>query len=497
MVMRQPVVFGVGQLTNRATAPAAVREPLDLMVAAARRAAADAGIGARLAEVDELTVVNIISRAYADPAGMLAARLGMQPARRVYTAIGGNSPQWRVNETAARIARGEVRLALIVGAEAVGGLQLARKTGVKLQWAEAGTPETVGDMRWGNNAVEQQHQAQMPTSIYPLFENALRAHRGWTLERHRAHLGALCARFAAVAKDNPNAWFRDGKSAADISTVSETNRLIAWPYPKFMNAIIAVDQSAALLMADRDTALQLGVAPEKLVHLVGCGDATDHWFISDRANFWSSPALSRAGASALAQARLDLAQIDAFDIYSCFPSAVQISADMLGLALDDARPLTVTGGLPYHGGPGNNYVTHSIAQMVEHLRARPGSRGLVTGVGWYLTKHAVGVYQSAPPTHPFERADPSLDQTAIDAEPHPQLAVEASGSASVETYTVVHDRDGAPALGIVVGRLADGRRCWANVREAQTLAAMEQREFIGVAGQVRHDPTTQTNVFEP
>lgn len=497
MSVRQPILVGVGQFTNRAADVGEVLEPLALMVEASRRAAADAGIADRLREIDELTVINIISRSYQDPCGLLAERLGISPRDRFYTAIGGNSPQWRVNETAARIARGEVRLALIAGAEAVAGAQLARRAGVKLEWAPTGSPEMVGDSRWGNNDVEQRHQVLMPIAVYPLFENALRARRCWSLAEHRTHLGTLCARLAAVARDNPYAWFRDGKSAEEITTVSNNNRMIGFPYPKFMNAIIAVDQAAALLLTDTETARELGIDEERWVYLVGCGDATDHWFVSDRVDYASSPAIRAAGAAALAQARLSIDEIDLFDVYSCFPSAVQIGADMLGIGLDDPRPLTVTGGLPYHGGPGNNYVTHSIATMVERLRQQRGARGLVTGVGWYLTKHAVGIYQSAPPAHPFERADPRTYQATIDAEPHPVLAAEADGPATVETYTVTHDRDGAPALGIIVARLADGRRCWANVTDPDTLAAMEREEWVGARGVVRHDAATGVNTFAP
>ena len=494
MAARQPILVGVGQLTHRAADPSEVMEPLDMMAEASRRAAADAGIG--LGEVDELTVINSISRSYADPAGFLAERLGCAPRQRIYTAMGGNSPQWRVNETAERIARGEVRLALIAGAEAMAGLAMARKAGVKLAWAPEGHPQTVGDSRWGNNEVEQRHHAQMPTAVYPLFENALRAARGWSIARHREHLGSLCAGLAAVAKDNPYAWFRDGKTAAEITTVTDANRMIGWPYPKYMNAIIAVDQAAALLLTDTETARALRIPPEKWVYVVGCGDATEHWYVSERVDFSSAPAIRAAGAAALAQARLAIGDIDYFDLYSCFPCAVQLGADMLGIGLDDPRPRTVAGGLPYHGGPGNNYVSHAIACMVERLRARPGSRGLVTGVGWYLTKHAVGVYQSAPPPHPFARVDAQRTQAAVDAEPHPPLAEAADGAATVETYTVTHDRDGNPAQGIVVARLADGRRCWANLTDRAVLERIEREELIGATGTVTHDAGARTNRFE-
>jgi len=494
MAARQPILVGVGQLTHRAAAPAEVMEPLELMAEAARRAAADAGIG--LAEIDEITVINCISRHYADPAGFLAERLGCTPRRTIYTAMGGNSPQWRVNETAERIARGEVRLALIAGAEAMAGLALARKAGVKLTWAAEGHPEMVGDSRWGNNEVEQRHHAQMPTAVYPLFENALRAARGWSIARHREYLGQLCAGLAAVAKDNPYAWFRDGKSAAEITTVTDANRLISWPYPKYMNAIIAVDQAAALLLTDTETARRLGIPAEKWVYVTGCGDATEHWYVSDRVNFSTVPAIRAAGAAALQQAKLSVGDVDYFDLYSCFPCAVQLGGDMLGVGVDDARPRTVAGGLPYHGGPGNNYVTHAIACMVDRLRATPGARGLVTGVGWYLTKHAVGVYQSAAPQHAFERVDPKTTQAVVDAEPHPTLAESADGDATVETYTVSHDREGNPAIGIIVARLGDGRRCWANLAQRDVLERSEREELIGAAGRITHDAGSGINRFD-
>ena len=493
---RQPILVGVGQLANRAADPREVMEPLEMMAVTARLAVEDAEIAAHLREIDSLTVINVITRPYADPTRFLAERLGIQPTGRVYTSMGGNSPQWRINETADRIARGEVRLALIAGAEAMHGAQLARRAGVKLDWAEAGSPDTVGDSRWGNNDVEQRHHAQMPTNVYPLFDNALRATRGWSIAQHRAYLARLCARMAAVARDNPHAWFRDGKSADDIGTVSAANRMIAFPYPKFMNSILAVDQAATLLMTDVDTARALGIPERKWIYVRGCGDAVDHWFVSERVNFWSSPAIRVAGQRALAQARLEIGQIDLFDLYSCFPSAVQIGADMLGIPVDDPRPLTVTGGLPYHGGPGNNYSTHAVASMVERLRATPGATGLVSGVGWYLTKHAVGVYSSAPPEHPFVREDPKQYQHVVDEEPHPELAVAADGAASVESYTVQHDRDGHPAVGIIVARLSDGRRCWANSTDTALLQRVEEHEFIGQQGRVRHHEPDGVNLFE-
>jgi acetyl-CoA C-acetyltransferase len=482
-----PVIVGVGQLTNRATDASEILEPLEMMARCAEEAEADAA--ARLIPaIDSITVINLISHPYADPAGQLASRLGSHPAENLSTSMGGNSPQWRVNETADRIARGEISLALIAGAEAFHAHKIARRDGVDLRWGRKGEPGTVvGDTRGGSNDVERAHQAQLPIRIYPLFENALRAARGIDVDEHRQLLGTLCSGLSRVAADNPHAWFRRQRSAAEITADSPDNRMICFPYRKYMNAIMAVDQAAAILLTSTERARELGIPESRWVYVRGCGDAHDHWFVSDRVDFHSSPAIRLAGRRALEQAGIDSSQIDFADFYSCFPSALQIGARMLGFPDDGSVDLTVTGGLPYHGGPGSNYTTHAIAQLVGRLRAATEARfGLATGVGWYMTKHSVGIYSNQPPAGPWSRQDVAADQATLDAEPHPPLRIRASGPATVETYTVAHDRQGAPDFGIAAVRLEDGSRAWANIADRDALAAAETNELVGAGGRVAH-----------
>jgi acetyl-CoA C-acetyltransferase len=166
---------------------------------------------------------------------------------------------------------------------------------------------------------------------------------------------------------------------------------------------------------------------------------------------------------------------------------------MLEIPLDGSRELTVTGGLPFFGGPGNNYSMHAIASMMALLRARPGAMGLVTANGWYLSKHATGVYSTrAPePGQPVAPAEPA--RASPDAVP---LALEAAGSATIETYTVVFGRDGGPSRGIVVGRLRDGRRFLANTPEAPDVAeALAATDAIGLEGVASH--SGGVNLFDP
>jgi len=186
-----------------------------------------------------------------------------------------------------------------------------------------------------------------------------------------------------------------------------------------------------------------------------------------------------------------------FDLYSCFPSAVQMGLDALGMTPDDPRPLTVTGGLPYAGGPGNNYVMHSVATMVQRLRESPGEYGLVTGLGWFSTKHSAGVYSTRLPQGDWRRADPTVDQREVDAMDSPPFVAQAEGDATVETYTVVFNREGEPEQGIVIGRLNSGAgpRFFANTPpDRDLMLAMTRKEFVGARGRVHSQDGR--NLFE-
>ena len=172
------------------------------------------------------------------------------------------------------------------------------------------------------------------------------------------------------------------------------------------------------------------------------------------------------------------------DLYSCFPSAVEIGCAEMGIAEDDPRGLTITGGLPYFGGPGNNYVTHSIAEMIQRVRAAPGAKGLVTANGNYVTKQSAGVYSTEPTTKPFQPKDPKIYQAEINAGKGPDVTETPSGAANVETYAVMHDRKG-PSFAILFGRQSDGRRFIANTPDDPTLLAdMCSRDYLGAGGNV-------------
>jgi acetyl-CoA C-acetyltransferase len=442
-------------------------------------------------------VVNILSWSYSDAPGMLATRVGAEASHTVYSPIGGETPQRLINETAQAIVDGRVRLTLLAGVEVMESRRLARKLDEKLPW-ERGTPQRVdGENRPGFTETEARHGAATPTRVYPLFENAIRAHLGLSVEEHRVRLGDLCSRFASVAAGNPHAWFPEARTAEEIATVRPDNRMVGFPYPKLMNAIMEVDQAAAVIMTGSETARELGIPEDRWVYVHGCGDAIEKWFVSERVNYHSSPAIRAATQRALGTAGIGADDIAMFDIYSCFPSAVQMGLDALGVKPNDPRPPTVTGGLPYAGGPGNNYVMHSVATMVRRLRESPGAYGLITGLGWFATKHSAGVYGARQPEGDWQRTDPAVDQREVDAMDSPPFVEQAEGDAIVETYTVIFNRDGEPEQGIVIGRLDNGAssRFFANTPpDRELMLAMTRDEFVGRRGRVRLEDGR--NVFE-
>jgi acetyl-CoA C-acetyltransferase len=497
---RTPVVVGVGQVDQR-VGPEAAREPIALFADAVRAATDDTGRAAEvLARVDTVAAVQIVSWPYADPGARVAAALGIEPRRTVVSTVGGNSPQLLVNELAAEIAAGECDVVVIGGAESMHARWRARREPrVHLEWpVDDGVPcaRVIGDPRSGTNDVEQAHFAVAPTHIYPLFETALRAAAGRTVAEHQQATGALWAEFAAVAATNPHAWSRVAYSADEIVTPTAENRMVVFPYTKRMCANIDVDQGAALVLCSYEAARAMGIADARMVFLHAGADAHDHWFVTERAALAEAPAIGVAVRAALGAAGFGVDDVARFDLYSCFPSAVQMSMHAIGLpcpAGGDARPLTVTGGLGFAGGPVNNYPTHGIAAMVDALRADSGSVGLTTALGWYATKHSVGVWSSVPPER-FVRVDPAGTQAEADALPRREPAGLVEGSFTVEATSVVIERDGTPALAIVAGLLPDGRRALANTRDPDVMLDLTAHAWEGRTVKVTNDGTTNNLV---
>lgn len=458
---------------------------MSLMEEAARAADADAG-GRALAQVDAVQVVGFISWSYSDPAATLAERLRIDPPEKVSTTAGGSTPQWLVNQAAERIARGELRGVLVVGAEALDSARRAEKEGIELDRRGAASQGTViGDTRTPLHDAEINGRVVAPAQIYPMFEQTLAAKAGRTPDEQRAWLGSLMAPFTEVAATHPDhAWFPAARTPAELSEVTSDNRMIAEPYPKHLNSILQVDMGAAILLLSAEAAEEAGVPKDRRVFCWAGASAEDVYLVAQRPDLDRSVGLAVTAEALLSAAGTDIDAVGHLDLYSCFPCAVQMAAEAFGIGLDDPRGLTVTGGLPYFGGPGNNYVTHSIGMLCERLRADPGALGLVTGLSWYMTKHSAGLYSMQPPPNGWRLADTSAAQARIDATAL-EVAEGAEGTATVDMFTVEHDRDRGPVRAPVYATLADGRRIMAQAADASMAADISGTSIIGARIRVR------------
>ncbi len=466
-----PVVVGVGQYQQRPSDPAVALEPIDLLATAARAAVSDTGATRDIVgDIDTIGIVAMVSWPYPDPGSLLGDRINAtKVSRTVLTTTGGNSPELLMHEIAQDILRGKSKIVLIGGAECIYTRRRAMSTDrVHLDWTIDERPacsEVIGDDRPGNNANEIEHHADIPISVYPLLETALRSSNHQTIEDHQKSVSELWTTFAAVAANNPDAWLRSAHTASEIRTVNESNRMINFPYPKLMCANIIVDQAAAVIICSYETAQAYGVSEEKMVFPLAGADAHDHYYFSERASLDTSPAIKEISRAALNGAGVGIDDISHFDLYSCFPAAVQISMSAMGLgAPRDTRPLTLTGGLGFAGGPANNYSMHGIAKMVEACRANPGSMGLLHALGWYATTHSIGIYSTTPPKNSFVRVDTKISQAVVDAQPKRVSLATYVGEATIESTSVPFNREGEPEIAIVTLLTPEGARVLANTR---------------------------------
>lgn len=474
--LRTPVLIGTGQVLQRAEGLNDARDPVALMVEAITLAASDAGLSS-VPNPDAIRVVSLLSWKYGNPAHFIASDLGLSPRELGLSAMGGNTPQTLVNTASRQILAGELDLVILTGGETTRTRSRYNKAGLTPDWRTTDiAPVPVSEDLTMNMPEELARKIMMPIQIYPLFETALRAQAGRSVADHQVHISELYARFSAVAATNPNAWSKKQYSAEEIRTVSETNRMIGFPYPKLMNSNNDVDMSAALILCSAEKATALGVPRDRWIFPQSGSDAHEHAFISHRNHFYDTPAIELAGCRVLELAGLSINDIDLVDLYSCFPSAVQLGAKSLGLDINGQ--LTRTGGLQFGGGPWNNYVMHAIATVASELRSGVGATGLVWANGGYTTKHAFGVYATTPPKNGFAYDYP---QDQIDALPRRSLAspADAAGEMTIEGYSVMHDREGNPERSIASCILADGRRAWADTTDVGIGHDMCINEWVG------------------
>ncbi len=488
---RTPVLVGVGQFTERIDDPDyRGMSAVELATEAARAAIADTGadtstVAASIEVFAGLRQFEICTPFGKPPLGAsdnylrsVAQRVGADPARAILEPIGGSGPQKLVNEFAAAIAGGDTEVVLVLGSENGSTLRTFKGRDDKPDHSE-----TVGgqleDRGYGFEQYMSEYTAKHGLTgapvQYGLLDNARRARLGLSVDEYRLRMAELFAPFTKVAAKNPFSASPVERSVDEIRTVTGDNRMICDPYPRLLVARDQVNQGAAVLMMSVAAAQRLGIAEDKWVYLYGHADQTEQDLL-DRADLGVSISAKQAVAEALRVAGIGIDAVTTFDLYSCFPFPVFAVCDAFGIATDDPRGFTLTGGLPYFGGPGNSYSLHGIAETVAEMRAEPGAFGLVGANGGVMSKYSVGVYSTKPISWSSDRSKEL--QADIAALPKVAVTRNADGPAVIETYSVRYDWP--VRTGVIIGRLdADGSRFMALTEDEDLVALMSDGDPLG------------------
>lgn len=374
---------------------------------------------------------------YYNPALLVAKAVGA-PEARTTRADAGILQQAMFSKICQEISQGELGLALIVSGEAGWRAQQYKIAGQKAPNTQDRTKANTPHEEISPDFIIHQDEitAGLTSAVshYSLLENAYRHHHRQTKSQNSDETAALWERFSQIAQTNPQAWNRAGLRAADIATVSASNRMMAFPYAKRHCSQMNVDQSAALIFASVGRARELGVPQDRWIFPLGAAVSNHSVAVMQRSQPYFSHGFKVAGETVAQLCGHSPREADFLDLYSCFPVAVKLQADALGLSLN--HQLTQTGGMPFAGGPFNSYVLHSLCEVVGKLREAPNAVGCVTSISGMVTKQGIGMFSTKPPPSPAQFVDVSDQVSQLD-QPVP-VDSQASGKAKVISFTVLH-----------------------------------------------------------
>jgi acetyl-CoA C-acetyltransferase len=489
-----PILVGVGQhvLQEYPVEVENVQSPADLAAVAVKNAIADAGIESAVAEIDTIVSVRLFADStplWASPFGgsnnlpeSIARRIGASPEHRIYSEVGGSQPMQLLAEMFQALAKNEKKLVLLSGVEAIGTQKFAQKNGLIPNWYEDHADVDLEDRGHGQSFVDDteiQNGLTIPIHYYSIIENMRAVNAGLSLEEHAEAMAKMWGPFSKRAAKNPYAQFPKAFTTQELLLEQTDNYRLTIPYTKRLVSQDAVNQSAALLLTNVGKAKSLKIDPAKWVFLHGYAEGFDSP-VYLRPNVGRSVAMAKVIQKTLKIADMSVADIDHFDIYSCFPCAVSSVCEVLNLPTDGSVSLTQTGGLPFFGGPGNNYSMHGIAEMVNTLRRESDDYGLVTTNGGMLSKHAAGVFSCQPHGVSGKKLDWSTQfLSCFTAEDFPSCSpAVAPQKGIIISYTVIYTRNVANQC-IVIAENENGERFVAQSNEADVIITAQNSPPFG------------------
>lgn len=489
-----PVIVGVGFHQERSLDPTECSEPFRLMVQAVRCAAQDAGSEALLRQIESVSVPQGFWE-YRNPGKLIADELGCPSAKSILAGL-GVLQFMLLSDLCLAILAGEQKVGVIAGGEAKFRALRSKITQQPVSNTEqpADTPPPDVQHTWMDgfcSDLESRRGLRSPVEFFAIIESAVRYRQGLGIEEHRDRIARLYSGFSEIAAGNPHAWRREPVSTEEIRNPSAKNAMQAFPYNKLHCSQWNVNRGVAILVCSAAKAEELGLDRRRWIYPLAATQSKFVVNMAQRRELDSCRGTVLCGERALTLAGVAIEDITAAELYSCFPSAIQSFAHDLNL--EGARcPLTVTGAMPFAGGPLNQFSLEGVARMVEVLRAGEGGGssgrriGLVSNLSGIFGKQACALFSNVPGDagYRFEDVTDAVAQTDV---PVP-LNGDYAGPATVAGYTVVFAGKN-PSHAVAVCDVPGGTRTLATSEDRELLERMMREEFCGRVIQVSPNGT--------
>ncbi|MBO0727639.1 MAG: hypothetical protein J2P57_00185 [Acidimicrobiaceae bacterium] len=471
-----PVLVGYGTAHQRSPDPREALDAAGLMIDATLASVPSTLATSILPEVDWVAATEGLT-AYPDPGRLVAEAIGAVKAHTVLAKV-GVMQQTLISRACSLVQSSDATFALVVGGEARYRDVLANAAGMQAQIALQSSDSQPDEVLTPATEIVLRCEAEAgllgAPGFYALVESAWRVRRSQSLDQQRRELGELYARFSEIATHNPAAVRRQPYDAEYLQSPSSDNPFVAFPYTKLMVTTWTVDQAAALLFCTVGTAERWGIPRERWLFPVVAIESNHMVPVTARKDMTQAEAVRAMAGACIRVAGVDPSAIDLLDIYSCFPVAVTVTAN--GLGIPTGRDLTLTGGMSFAGGPYNNYVFQAICRAAELLADRQGTTALVSCVSGLYTKQGFTVLATEPPQRPFSVQDVTAEVDALE----PAIPVEdcPTGPGTIAAATVLF-QDGKPERAVAVIDLPNAHRTVARCSAPDVMTAFMTEEPIG------------------
>jgi len=474
-----PILVGYATCQQKTTDLSQSQEALSLMLEASEKAAKHSGASDALLTQCERIYVPEGMWGYKDPARLIAEKIGANNATSVFAAI-GITQQTLMADACKRIQLGEHDVVLVTGGEAKFRSLQATIQGIDVSETTQ-SDDTTPDVRMQPDAElwlleETTAGLGMPVSYYSVMESAYRKAKGLSIDENRDQLAQMYSDFSKVASQNPHAWKQDVVEAEHIRNPSAKNKMLAFPYTKLHNTSWNVDQSCAMFFTSVGKAQELGIDESLWIYPHVSTENNAMLAVSQRPDIHRSIGAELAAKAALEHTGANPNDIKILDLYSCFPVAVEIYADAFGI--DGRHGYTCTGGMPFAGGPLNNYALQAACRVFELLDASDDKSqfGLTSSVSGLITKQGFGLWSKQAPNKAFDLVDVS---EAVSAQEKPlEMISSYQGNASIVGYTVTFQGEN-PQRAIIIADTEDGKRTVSWSEDEALMQAMMQEEYCG------------------